>query len=507
MEACQKLAEELGYSVAQEHIFVDDGYSGATMSRPHLEALREVADESIVQAVICHDPDRLSRKLAHLLLLVEEWERRSVRVHFVLQPMDSSPESMMFFQLKGIFAEYERAKFMERSARGKRKRLQEGKVHISARPTYGYVYHAKNSDPNDPMVGTYSIESSHAEIVKQIFQWLLEEDLSTGEIARRLVGRGIPSPSGSTRWHRHTVATILKNYTYAGMMHHNKRVAVPCQKGEGKFSYKLRPREEWIIVPVPEFIPKEWVDSAVEKLEQHKHRCTRNPRHPYLLSGMGILWCACGTAMTGRARLRKNGSYYRWYDCNNKYPSYWPHDRCKVRDLNAQIADGWVWTEVSNLLLNPGLMISELRRRYEGRGEQLNRLQRDIDALEERLHKIDEEREDLAYMGRKRFFGPRTLEIVASEAKKLEMEEKTLLQEKRHLEGQLRTLTIREEDIIHINKVCERLHENLHNLRFEDMRKVVSTLVDRILWDGETLHLRLIIPAEEVAMLSAPHSP
>jgi site-specific DNA recombinase len=507
IEACQKLADELGYTVDQEHILIDEGYSGATLDRPELQRLRKLVDQGVIQAIMCHDPDRLSRKLVHLLLLTEEWERRGITIHFVLHPVDSSPESKMFFQLKGIFAEYERAKFMERSLRGKRKRLQEGKVQATHRPTYGYDYHSKKANPNDPLVGKYTINLFQAQTIKQIFQWFLEDDLSTKEIARSLVAKGIPSPTGLGRWHRATVANILKNYTYAGIMYHNRREHRISQKEGKKTPQRLRPKDEWREVPVPDFIPKEWVESAREKLEQHKRRCGRNPGHRYLLSGTGILWCACGAAMTGRARTRKSGKVYQWYDCNRKYPSYWPQERCRIRDLNARIADEMVWKEIKKLLLNPALLIDELHRRYQSKEEELNRLRQDLEVVEERLRKVNEEREDLAYMGRKRFFGPRTLEIVASEAKKLDIEEKGLLEEKVDLEHRLRILQVTEEDVTYIEQYCQTLRHNLDDLSFEEQRRLVGILANRIMWDGKTLHIELVVPAEKVPILEGQHSP
>ena len=506
IEACQRLADELGYTVGQEHILIDDGYSGATLDRPGLEHLRKLVEQGAMEAVVCYDPDRLSRKLVHQLLLTEEWERQNIAVHFVLHAMDSSPEGKMFFQLKGIFAEYERAKFMERSIRGKRKRLQEGKVQATL-PTYGYDYHAKRTNPNDPLVGKYSTNPAQARAVKQIFRWFLEEDLSTKEIARRLVATGIPSPTGRGRWHRATVANILKNYTYAGIMYHNKHnYGLPKKEGK-KTSRQLQPKEEWIGVPVPAIVPKEWVDSAIEKLGQHRHRCRRKPEHQYLLSGMGILWCACGAAMTGRARTRKSGKVYRWYDCNRKSPGYWPAERCQVRDLNSSLADEMVWEEIKKLLFNPALLIDELRSRYQSKEEELNRLREDLAGIEGRLKKTEEEQRDLAYMGRKRFFGPRTLDIVALEAKKLEIEEKRLLEEKANLEHRLRILQLTEEEATYIEQCCQTLRRNLDNLSFEERRRLVRLLANRIVWNGETLHIQLVVPPEKVSILEERCSP
>jgi len=428
IEACQKAAEELGYSIVRENTFIDDGHSGATLDRPNLERLRTAIEQGSIQAVICYDTDRLSRKLAHLLLLTEEWDRRNIAT---------------------------------------------------------------------------TINEFQAEVVKHVFRWFLQEDLSTREIAQRLVEKGIPSSTGLRRWHRGTVAEILKDSTYAGTMYHNKRHSKTSPDGR-KRSFILRPEAEWIGVPVPDIVPKEWVDLAVAKLEQHKHRIRRKSEHQYLLSGMGILTCACGGAITGRARLRKSGKYYRWYDCNNSHLAFWPQEyRCQVRDLNADLADKAVWGKIRDLLLNPDLIVHELQRRYERKDEDLNSLREHLDFVGQRLAKIDEGRRNLAFMGREAVFGASTLGIVTKEAKKLDAEEKALLQEKAEIERKLKMYQIEEEDITRIDEFCRRVSENLDGFTHEEKRQAVATLTNKIVWDGETLHLHLTIPSEEVSALSS----
>src|SRR5207244_2075966 len=82
IEACQALAHREAYTVPETHIFVDD-YTGTSMNRPQFKRLRELVQQRLVHAVIVHDADRLSRKLAHLLVLQEEFEQANVTLHIV----------------------------------------------------------------------------------------------------------------------------------------------------------------------------------------------------------------------------------------------------------------------------------------------------------------------------------------------------------------------------------------------------------------------------------------
>src|SRR5262249_35453508 len=76
-------AAKQGWTIPSGGEFVDDGYSGATLERPALTRLRETIRLRAFDGVLIHDVDRLARRLAHQLLLVEEFERASVRVEFL----------------------------------------------------------------------------------------------------------------------------------------------------------------------------------------------------------------------------------------------------------------------------------------------------------------------------------------------------------------------------------------------------------------------------------------
>src|SRR5215471_3515749 len=117
-------AQTHGYAVPPEWIFQDEGYSGATVARPGLEALRDLAAQGEIQAVLVYSPDRLSRKYAYQVLLTEELQRCGVSVVFLQGPAGESAEDRLLAQFQGMIAEYERAQILERSRRGKRHKAQ-----------------------------------------------------------------------------------------------------------------------------------------------------------------------------------------------------------------------------------------------------------------------------------------------------------------------------------------------------------------------------------------------
>jgi site-specific DNA recombinase len=100
-----EFAKSEGYSVPAEWIFQDEGYSGASLVRPGLERVRDLAAEAQIQAVLVLSPDRLSRKYAYQVLLIEELGRHGVQVVFVKAPQSDTPEDQLLLQFQGMIAD------------------------------------------------------------------------------------------------------------------------------------------------------------------------------------------------------------------------------------------------------------------------------------------------------------------------------------------------------------------------------------------------------------------
>ena len=88
--------------VPKEWVFEDDGFSGATLERPGLERVRDLAAEGQIQVVLAYAPDRLSRKYAYQILLIEEFARQGVDTLFVKAPQSASAEDQLLVQFQGM---------------------------------------------------------------------------------------------------------------------------------------------------------------------------------------------------------------------------------------------------------------------------------------------------------------------------------------------------------------------------------------------------------------------
>src|SRR6201997_1537984 len=272
--ALHVFAQERGFSVPDEWVIEDEGYSGATLVRPGLERVRDLVAEGQVDAVLVHSPDRLSRKYAYQVLLLEEFARNNVQALFVKAPQTATPEDQLLLQFQGMIAEYERAQILERSRRGKRHRALQGVVNVLSGAPYGYQYIRKSEQTS----ASYAIIEAEAAVVRMVYEHYTVRGLSIGAITRLLNEQGVPTRKRISRWERSTVWAMLRNPAYKGTAYFNKtksskrqRITRPIRLRGGIASrdsaHHERPQAEWIEIPVPPIITKESFALAAGRLQ------------------------------------------------------------------------------------------------------------------------------------------------------------------------------------------------------------------------------------------------
>ena len=369
--ALKEYAEGNSYSVPPEWVFEDEGYSGAIMLRPGLEALRDLAAEGQIAAVLVYSPDRLSRKYAYQVLLAEELSRCGVELIFLQSPAGTTPEDRLLLQFQGMIAEYERAQIVERTRRGKRHKAQQGVVSVLSGAPYGYRYVRKS----DTSAAYYEVLEAEAQVVRMVFETYTQQGLSIKALARLLNERQIPTRSEKTRWERSTVWGMLRNPAYQGRACYGKtelrprqRITRPLRQRQGMPSRNSanheRPRADWIEVPVPPLVSEEMFALAQEQLEQNKHHSPRHTIEPTLLQGM-LVCQLCGYALyrTSTRTAKQKLYYYRCLGSDGYRRLKGPV--CTNRPIRQDALDEVVWSEIMHLLEDPTLVQSEIDRRRE----------------------------------------------------------------------------------------------------------------------------------------------
>lgn len=496
------------YSVEEDLIFCDAGVSGSTLERPALDGLRDHAVNGMIDTVLILCPDRLARKHAHQLLLVEEFSRLGVDIVFINRPLSDSPEDQLLLQIQGIMAEYEREKMMERSRRGKLYKAQSGQVSVLSGAPYGYAYVSKT----ETQEARYEILEDEAQVVREIFREYVVGKKSIGAIARRLTEEGVKSRRDVGHWERSVVWAILRNPAYMGQAAFRKTRVVARNKATKQArdrnyypkhthsSVRDRPSEEWITIPVPAIIPEAWFHRAEEQLQENKKLSPRNnKKYEYLLSG--LIHCQrCGYAIYGKPA--SNSKYKRrYYRCMGQDGCRWPKGRiCDGHPVRVEVLDELVWQQIQRLLQEPELVLNEYAQRQKSKQKQRASLEEIAVKKQKELREQQHQKERLLDLYQN---GIVSLQEMEPRLQKIRKKMADIQQECDLLERE-KAQQLKQFQVIEQFEVFkERLGLKLGELSFEQKKALVRLLVSEVILDSKeaTLIVKHTLP------INPPQSP
>ncbi len=354
--------------------FLDEGYSGATLQRPALERLRDLIHTGGVDRLYVHSPDRLARKFVLQALLLEEFAKQHVAVVFLNTPAsEATPESALLLQLQGMIAEYERAKILERTRRGRRFSARQGRISVLGHAPYGYRYISKHEGDGE---ARYDIVPEEARLMRDLFAWVGLEGLTLQAVVRRLAEQGVPTRKGLGRWDVATVRGLLRNPAYHGEARwgktrlHERSPRHRPSRGQPEIPRRgqvARPTAlaEQERIAVPALISKDLFDAVAERLaDNRRSQRERQSGGQYLLSG--LLVCGrCGAAYCGRRTGGKNPVGYVYYRClgTDKY-RHGGEVLCDNKAVPGAL-ESQVWEDACELLQHPERLRKELERRHK----------------------------------------------------------------------------------------------------------------------------------------------
>src|SRR6266446_733111 len=231
--ALEQAATAMGLAVPDERRYIDDGVSGSRLDRPGLDTRRDAAADGLIDLVLVYCPDRLARNYVHQHVLVEELNKRGVHVHFVERPVGERAEDRLLVQMQGVIAEYERAKIVERTRRGKLHKLRTGQMlPYGAAAPYGFAI--VRAEGGQRMAVIDEVEAQH---VRAMYRWVLEDGLSARAVAKRLNAQGVP-PRRATLWTQGTIFHVLTNPAYVGRATYNRREPVEPKQPRHPGAYR-----------------------------------------------------------------------------------------------------------------------------------------------------------------------------------------------------------------------------------------------------------------------------
>ncbi len=488
---CQ--VEQDRVTLSQTNCFLDDGVSGSTLNRPALERLRDAAYVGGFQKLYVHSPDRLARKYAYQVLIVDELQKHGIEIVFLNRAIGVSPEEDLLLQMQGMFAEYERAKIMERSRRGKRHAATRGSVNVLSAAPFGYRYISRSEAGGE---AAYEINEEQAAIVRQVFQWVGRDRLSIGEVTRRLTGSDAKTATGKDWWDRTTVWGMLKNPAYKGFAAFGKtrigprRAALRTPRGHSKTPRRTgstydTDTSEQVSIAVPAIVSEELFSAVEKQLTENRQRGRERKRGAkYLLQGLLECGC-CGYAFYGKKVSRssaKGKSQWAYYRCVGTDAYRFGGKRvCENKQVRTDKLDEAVWQDACELLRHPKILRKEYERRLAAPSgsSHVSSLKKQLAAAERSVARlIDAYSDGVLERGE---FDPR-LQRARQRVVKLKQQVAQLEQDSREQATLRKALAC-------LDDFTSSIGSNLDAADWTTRREILRTLIDRVVIEADQIRI------------------
>ena len=492
-----------GFQIEPDHGYVDDGCSGTNLQRPALETLRDAVASGQIERIYVLAPDRLGRRHAHQVLLIEEFRRAGAEVVFLNRSIGGTAEDELLLQVQGVIAEYERAKILERVRRGRLHAARSGLISALTGAPFGYRYICRDQGGG---VARFEVVEDEARIVRSIFAWVGIDRLSLREVCRRLQQMGCRGRRGLRHWNATTIRGMLDNPAYIGRAVLGRSRVVPAgprlrliRRNSRSVPSATRRvpgrREEWIEVAVPALVDPAVFEAARAQLDENRKRKRESGRGPrWLLQGLTVCRC-CGyayyaktSALSPTDRSKGKRHYYRCVGADAYRRD--GTTKCGNSTVRGDRLEQMVWDQVKALLEDPSRVADEFRRRIgqvhngDGPPEQVARLDRQMMTLRRGIDRLID-----GYAGGfidKAQFEPRIAGLKLRLSQLQEQQQAAV--EAANAERELSLVISQLEDF------SAKVSQGLDRLDWNGMRQIIHTVVRRIEIDHDSVEVVFRVP-------------
>lgn len=468
-------------------IFKED-YTGTTLDRPELNKVRAMLRTGQAEVLIGYKTSRLDRSEwgVNLLILLQEIKSLNAELHYsqkALQVDLNNPVEALMQSIEGWQSGEDRSNIVRQLQEGRIKRVMEGGVMVSNKPPYGYRLAKKGN------LCVLVIDEVEARIIRLIFYWYTEgengQPLSLRQIVHRLNEMKIPTASHTDHrlvnrkredicWRPGTVHQILKNETYIGTWHYNKKAKV-----NGKLVH--RDKSEWIGgVDVPVIIDQATFAIAQFRLIENKQKAGRVAKSQYLMSKR--MKCHCGYKICGIKDGRRGGKLY--YGCPGRRSPKAMRHTCDLPYFPASKVDTLIWQWIRGFFEDEELLEQGIADYQARQAEVIKPLLAELTLVSQTINEyekqLDENLRALKLLGDNPPL--RSLANIRADIERVEAQLDGLEMQRRKIQAQMEAALVSKRDI---HQVLERLRQikaelgealNLADVTFEDRRFLIERL-------------------------------
>lgn len=473
-EECMKKAQELGCYDVKEYL--DEGISGSILERPMLINALDDMKYNKIDFLISFDSSRLSRNVSHQLILIDTIKKYGARLVFVRTSYEDTAEGRFQITIMAAVDEYERAKLKIRTELGKRTKAKQ-KLLTHNPGLYGYSFN-KDTD-------LLTINENQAQILRMMYNWLLENRIGPAEIAKKLNNMGIPSMR-KKQWSRVSVNRMLNNFSYTGTLYIRRydtrdyKLNKYKKKGE-KVSIREKPRDQWIPIEIPAIIELNTWQKAKLQLNKAKRAYKKGEKEQFLLSG--LLRCKnCGGTIFGRSTNKNGILQNKYYCCINKYNyTKSKEDRCTSQLYKAEEIENCIWNTVKSWILNENQISKILDKKLTSNTININKK-----TIKQLLQQAEGEKQNIITLYQKNIIDENQLDNRLAATMKI-------INNLRREDEQVIELKNNKSEV-EIDKVIEKINLYLESIDTLNKNKLLHIIIKEIIINNNSITIRTLIP-------------
>lgn len=517
IEMCRRHIELLfGKDAADSAIvYEDEGFSGGNLDRPQFKKMLEDACNEKIRAIVVYRLDRISRSITDFSYLIDAFEKHQVGFISISEQFDTTTpmgRAMMF--IASIFAQLERETIAERIRDNMRELAKSGRWLGGVTPT-GYQSKEVNSVSVDGKAHkAYKLEIIPTE--KAIVQTIFDKFLETGSLTKTdqfLLQKRYLTKNGLS-FNRFTIKNILSNPVYmmadgdAWDYFEKNNIELFCEQRmfDGKHgimaynrthqrrgkTHLVKPMSEWIISVGRHIgiIPGvKWVQ-AQHLLALNSSKKYRKPRSNVALLS-GLLYCAdCGAYMRPKLteRLNTAGERIYTYLCTNKERSR--SEICAMKNVNGNILDE---------------KIIDILKSFD---EQNETIAKQIAAIKKRIHaakdgceaeminlktQIEEKEKAIGLLAVSlgNYENTTAAQYVLKQIDTYHLDLENFKKRLHETEEILKQQELQEAEFNMLKNMLSSIGKSIDGYSVEEKRSAIKTLIRKIVWDGQKVHVYL----------------
>jgi site-specific DNA recombinase len=492
--------------------YEDEGFSAKNIDRPEFRRMLTDAKKKNFDLIVCYRLDRISRNIADFATLIEDLNRLGIGFISVNERFDtSSPLGRAMMNIAAVFAQLERETIAER-IRDNMLQLSRTGRWLGGKPPTGYksepVLYTDAKGKEKKMQKLVPVDEE-LELVKLLYEKYIELN-GIHKLEGYCFKNNITSKSGNF-FDKSSLMFILNNPVYAiaepilweyckfknmdvacekedfdghhGLMVYNKRKL----KGKGKV---LKEKAEWVVsvgLHPGVISAKDWI-LVQNMLEENSSKAPRDGTSSIALLTPLIKCGNCGTSLRISYRMYNGEIRHHYYKCRLKERSR--GTQCNTANLLGRDADQLVIDEIKKIALNQNAILEKLSSKQNTLKQSFKQIDNKKEKLSNQIREFEKLIENLIIQLAQNASSVASTYII----KQIEDFDKKLIESKRQLENldeQTEETLLQQINIATLEQQLNYFSSSVDSLPFEEKKKLLRSIVESIVWDGDMLYIKI----------------